>query len=576
MIKKIYLVGNPNVGKSVVFSRLTGVHVVSSNYPGTTVGFTEGYLQLGDSKVEVLDLPGVYSLESASSAEEVTLSLLKEHPKNEIVVINIIDSTNLERNLLLTLQLIEEGFPVIACLNMCDDAGHRGVHIDYQKLEKLLNIPVIPTCAVTGVGIKLLIERMREARPVSRLKLIHEERWKEIGRIIEEVQHLEHRHHSLREILEDASVRPLAGLLIAAGVIYTSFKVVRFIGESIISRITDPVFSDLYQPILNKLTFGWQEKSFWFHLLIGDLINGKIDFKQSLGILTTAPYIEFGMVLPYIVSFYFILSLLEDIGYLPRLAILLDNLLHRLGLHGYAVIPLLLGFGCNVPGILSTRVLESKRERFIASTLISIGVPCVPLQAMIFGLLGSFGGFYVGGVYLVLFSLIIILGLILNRVLKGYSPEFILEIPPYRVPPLTILLKKLYFRIKGFLIEAVPVVLAGVLFINILLYFKLFDFITGIFAPVITVLFGLPKGAVVSLAIGFLRKDVAVGMLMPLGLTVKQLFIATTLLAVSFPCVATFVVLWKELGFKYLVKAILIMLLVSIIVGSMLNFLILH
>ncbi|PIP19600.1 MAG: ferrous iron transporter B [Candidatus Omnitrophica bacterium CG08_land_8_20_14_0_20_41_16] len=575
-MKKIYLVGNPNVGKSVVFSRLTGVHVVSSNYPGTTIGFTEGYLQLGNSKIEVLDLPGVYSLEPASSAEEVAFSLLKQHPKDEIVVINIIDSTNLERNLLLTLQLIEEGFPLIACLNMCDDAGHRGIHIDYQKLEKLLDIPVIPTCAVTGIGIKLLIERMQEAAPKSRQRLIHEERWKEIGRIIEEVQHLEHRHHTLREMLEDASVRPLTGLLIAAGVIYTLFKVVRFIGESIISKITDPVFSNFYQPILEKLTLGWQEKSFWFHLLIGDLINGKIDFRQSLGILTTAPYIEFGMVLPYLISFYFILSLLEDIGYLPRLAILLDNLLHCLGLHGYAVIPLLLGFGCNVPGILSTRVLESKRERFIASTLISIGIPCVPLQAMIFGLLGKFGGPYVGGVYLVSFSLIIILGLILNWALKGYSPEFILEIPPYRLPLLTMLLKKLYFRIKGFLIEAVPVVLIGVLFVNILLYFKLFDFITGVFAPVITGLFGLPKEAVVSLAVGFLRKDVAVGMLMPLGLTAKQLFIAATLLAVSFPCVAIFVVLWKELGVKYLIKAILIMLLVSIIMGTLLNFVILR
>jgi len=575
MIKRVYLVGNPNVGKSVVFSRLTGVHVVSSNYPGTTIGLTKGFLQLGDNRVEVIDLPGVYSLESASNAEEVTLSMLNELPKEEIIVINIIDSTNLERNLLLTLQLIEGGFPVVASLNMCDEAGHRGVSIDYAKLEKLLNIPIIPTCAVTGSGIKLLIERIREAGANIRVKLDHEERWKEIGRIIEEVQHLEHRHHSFREILEDASVRPFTGLLMASGIIYLSFKVVRFIGESIISRITDPVFFNFYQPLLERMTSGWQENSFWFHLLIGNLINGQIDFKQSLGILTTAPYIEFGMVLPYIVSFYFILSLLEDIGYLPRLAILLDNILHRLGLHGYAVIPLMLGFGCNVPGILATRVLESKRERFIASTLISIGIPCVPLQAMIFGLLGRFGGFYVSGVYAVLFSLIIILGFILNRLLKGYSPEFILEIPPYRFPPLTVLFKKLYFRIRGFIIEAVPVVLAGVLFINIFLYFKLFDFITGIFAPLVTGLFGLPKEAVVSLAIGFLRKDVAVGMLMPLDLTAKQLFIAATLLAASFPCVATFVVLWKELGVKYLIKATLVMIIVSIIVGTFLNFVIL-
>ena len=576
MIKKIYLIGNPNVGKSVVFSRLTGVHVISSNYPGTTVEISRGYLQSGGTKIEVVDLPGTYSLAPSSRAEEAAVSLLKEHSKSEIVVINILDATNLERNLLLTLQLITEGFPVIACLNMCDEAGHRGVHIDTERLEGLLCIPVIPTCAVTGAGIKLLIDRIPDAAPVERGRLADREQWAQIGEIVGHVQRLEHRHHTLRETLEDASIRPVSGLIMAAGVIYAAFKIVRFVGEFIINRITDPIFINLYQPILERLTLHWQEKGFWFHLLVGDLINSKIDFKQSLGVLTTAPYIEFGMVLPYVISFYFILSLLEDIGYLPRLAILLDNLLHSLGLHGFAVIPVLLGFGCNVPGILATRALESKRERFIAVTLISIGVPCVPLQAMIFGLLGKFGGFYVAGVYLVLFSLVLLLGIILNRTLTGYSPEFLLEIPPYRFPPIPMLFKKLYFRVKGFLIEAVPVVIIGVMFINILLYIKLFDFVTSISAPIIHGLFGLPKEAVVALVIGFFRKDVAVGMLMPLGLSAKQLFIAATLLAVSFPCIATFVVIWKELGFKDLIKATSIMIVISIIIGTALNFLIIR
>lgn len=571
MIKKIYLIGNPNVGKSVVFSRLTGVQTMSSNYPGTTVEFIKGYLSLGNEKIEVIDLPGTYSLDPTSGAEEVAISLLKEYPKDEIAVINILDSTNLERNLLLTLQLIEDGLPTIVCLNMCDEGMHRGVHIDVKKLEDILHVPVISTCAVTGAGIKSLIERIGEASPVPRDKLSHEDRWKEIGRIIEMVQHLEHRHHTLREHLEDASVRPLTGLIMATAVIYASFKIVRFVGEFIINRITDPIFFGVVQPILERLTLHWHEQGFWFHLLIGDLVNGKIDFKQSLGVLTTAPYIEFGMVLPYVVSFYFILSLLEDIGYLPRLAILLDNLLHRLGLHGFAIIPVLLGFGCNVPGILATRGLESKRERFIAATIISIGVPCVPLQAMIFGLLGKFGGFYVTGVYAVLLFIVLTLGVILNRMLPGYSPEFLLEIPPYRFPPLLTLARKLYYRIKGFLIEAVPVVMGGVLFVNILIYFKLFDFITSISAPIIHNLFGLPKEAVVALVIGFIRKDVAVGMLMPLGLSAKQLFIGATLLAISFPCIATFVIIWKELGFKDLLRSTLIMIGISVIVGTMLN-----
>ncbi|MCM8757534.1 MAG: ferrous iron transporter B, partial [Candidatus Omnitrophica bacterium] len=314
------------------------------------------------------------------------------------------------------------------------------------------------------------------------------------------------------------------------------------------------------------------KKGFLHHILIGELIKGEIDFKQSLGILTTAPYIELAMVLPYVLAFYLVLGILEDIGFLPRLAILLDNLLHRIGLHGYAIIPTLLGLGCNVPGILSSRILESKRERFIASTLISIGIPCVALQAMIFGLLGKFSGFYVSGVYLILFSLWLILGIILNATLKGFSPELLIEIPPYRFPPLLVIFKKLYIRIKGFLIEALPIVFLGVIVVNILLYFGLFDFLSSIFSPVVEGLFGLPKEAAIPLVIGFLRKDVAVGMLVPLNLTAKQLFISAVLLAISFPCIATFIVLWKELGLKDLFKATLIMIIVGLSVGTLLNF----
>jgi len=572
MIKNIFLIGNPNVGKSVVFSRLTGVKVIAANYPGTTVEIAKGFLSIGEERLEVSDLPGTYSLEPSSEAERVAVSILTKYPKDEIAIINILDATNLERNLYLTLQLLEEGYPLIVCLNMCDDIQHRGISIDIEKLERLLGVPVVPTCAVTGYGIKILINKIKEAKPTQKNKLTHQGRWQEIGSIIEQVQHLSHRHHTFRETLEDASVRPFTGLIMAIGIVFFSLKLVRYLAESAINKLLDPLFFNLYQPILDNLSRILGRSGFLHHLLIGELINGKIDFRQSLGLLTTAPYVEFAMVLPYVISFYIVLTILEDAGYLPRLAILLDNLMHQLGLHGFAIIPVLLGFGCNVPGILSTRVLESKRERFIASTLISIGVPCVALQAMIIGLLGSYSGFYVGGVYLVLFSVWIILGAILNRFLKGYSPELLLDIPPYRFPPFEVLAKKIYFRIKVFLIEAVPIVFLGVFLVNILVFFRLFDIVTNIFAPIVTGLFGLPKEAVLSLAIGFIRKDVAAGMLAALGLSVKQLFIAVTVLSISFPCMATFAVMLKELGLKDLIKATAIMVITSIVIGSILNF----
>jgi len=573
MIKKIFLAGNPNVGKSVIFSRLTGVQVISSNYAGTTIELMRGFLKIGEEEIEVIDLPGTYSFEPNSKSEEVAVALLKEQHKDEFIVINIVDSTNLERNLYLTLQLIEEGLPVLVALNMCDEAQHHGVAIDSQKLSQLLGVAVVPTCAITGLGIKTLLGEINQVKLISRPPVSHRQRWEEIGVIVGQAQQLSHRHHTLRELLEDASVRPFSGFFIAIFVTVACFAVVRFIGETLITRISDPIFFNLYQPLLNKLSLALGQESFIHHLLIGDLINGAIDFRQSLGLLTTAPYIEFAMVLPYIISFYFVLGLLEDIGILPRLAMLLDNILHRIGLHGFAIIPVLLGLGCNIPGILATRNLESKRERFIASTLISIGVPCVALQAMIVGLLGSFSGFYVAGVYLVLFVIWLVLGTILNYFMKGYSPELLMEIPPYRIPSLQTLLRKLFLRIKGFLIEAAPIVLLGVLLVNILLYLKLFDFFTGITAPLMHGLFGLPKEAVVALAMGFFRKDVAVGMLMPLALTIKQTFIAVVLLAVSFPCVATFFVFFKELGLKALLKAALVMISVAIITGGLLNLL---
>lgn len=571
MIKKIFLIGNPNVGKSVVFSRLTGVNVITSNYPGTTVEVAKGYLRQTEGEVEVIDLPGTYSLEPTSRAEEVTVSAFIDQNKEEFVVINIIDATNLERNLYLTLELIEKGYSVIVSLNMCDDTAHRGININTGKLEQLIGVPVISTCAVTGVGIKILSERINEAKAQEKNKRSHEERWQEIGKIITQVQQLSHRHHTLREILEDASVRPFTGFLMACAVVFVSFKVVRFIGEGLITRIADPVFFNLYRPFLEKISLFFSQNDFLRHLLMGDQINGAIDFKQSLGLLTTAPYIEFAMVLPYVIAFYFVLGILEDVGFLPRLAMLLDNLMHKVGLHGFAIIPVLLGFGCNVPGILSTRVLESKRERFIAATLISIAVPCVPLQAMIFGLLGRISGFYVTGVYFVLLCVWLILGFMLNKILKGYSPEFLLEIPPYRLPPISALAQKLVSRIKGFIIDALPAVFLGVLLINTLMYFKVFDLATGFFSPIVTGLFGLPKEAVVALTIGFFRKDVAVGMLMPLGLFPKQLFISVVLLAMTFPCVATFAILFKELGFRALIKSTLIMVVSGLVVGTFLH-----
>lgn len=577
-MKKILLIGNPNVGKSAIFSRLTGARVNISNYPGTTVEFTQGYFKINDEKVMVIDVPGCYSLDPTSKAEEVATKMLSSGD----LVINVIDSTNLERNLYLTLALKEKGIPMIVALNMWDDTKHKGIEIDTKQLEEILQVPIIPTCGLTGEGIKELVDKTPTASVPQKpnhfkifgkeIKLkTNQERWQEIGKIIAKVQQLRHRHHTFLETLQDISIKPATGLPLAILVLFFSFQIIRFIGEGLIGYILEPFFENIYAPLLMKLSNILGGSGFIHNIVIGQLIDGQIDFAQSFGLLTTGIFLPIAMVLPYIFSFYLILGFLEDFGYLPRLAVLVDNLMHRLGLHGYAIVPMILGLGCNVPGALSTRILEGKREKFIAATLMSIAIPCMAQLAVIIGLLGERGGGYLGIVFLTLIILWIVLGRLFNHFIKGESPELILEIPPYRIPQPLAVIKKLGMRIEGFILSAVPYVLLGVLVVNILYALGLFDYLAKVLAPILTGLWGLPPTAISALIVGFLRKDVAVGMLGSLELTNKQLVIGCTILAIYFPCIATFIVLVKELGIKDMIKSALIMLLTTIIVGTILN-----
>ncbi len=570
-VKKILLVGNPNVGKSVIFSRLTGVDVIASNYPGTTVDYCRGCAGYGDKRIEVIDVPGTYSLEPSTPAEEVAVRMLnKAIEEGNSIIVNVIDATNLERNLNLTLQLLKKNIPMIIALNLWDEAKHTGIEINIRKLEEILNISVIPTVAVTGEGIKELVNRLDEAKK-GQFNFKDTDRWHEIGKIISQVQIIKHRHHTFLERIGDLTINPWSGIPIAIILLYLIFQLIRFIGEGIINYIANPVFYSLYKPVMLGLSELLGGSGILHNILIGELINGDIDFSLSFGILTTGLYVEFAQVLPYVLAFYLVLSFLEDSGYLPRLAVLVDKFLHLFGLHGMAIIPMLLGFGCNVPGVLSTRVLETKRERFIAATLMAICVPCAALTAMIFGLVGKFGARGLFPVFATLFTVFVMSGLLLKLIFKGESPEIFTEIPSYRIPYFPALLKKLWMRIKWFILEATPFVLLGVLIANILYSLGIFNLLAKVIGPVVVKILSLPAEATIALLIGFLRKDIAVGMLVPLGLSLKQLTVASTVLAMYFPCVATFSVFIKEFGIIDTLKAGAIMLLTAFSVGAILN-----
>jgi ferrous iron transport protein B len=346
------------------------------------------------------------------------------------------------------------------------------------------------------------------------------------------------------------------------------FAFIRTAGEGLINWVLDPAFNHLYLPLMERLSAKLAAAPLLQHLLVGAPVGGKIDFEQSMGMLTTGLYVELAVVLPYLLAFYLALALLEDVGYLPRLGVVLDSFMHRLGLHGFSVIPILLGFGCNVPGILATRSLETRRQRFVACTLITIGIPCVSLQAMIFKLVGQHGFWPVAAVYLFLAAVTILLGVCLKWGMRGFLPELILEIPPYRRPRARLVAHKLYHNARGFLLEATPLILGGILLMNVLDYVHAFESVSRLLAPVVHDLWGLPENAILPIIMGFLRKDVAAGMLAPLHLMLPQLMTACVLLSLTFPCVATFIVLFNELGWKDTLKSIGIMILTATLFGA--------
>jgi ferrous iron transport protein B len=606
----ILLVGQPNVGKSVLFSRLTGVRTIASNYPGTTVTCTGGRLSTGGANYQVVDAPGTYSLEPLDDAAKVAVELVAGARR----IVNVVDATHLERHLPLTFELIAQGKPLAIALNMSDEARHRGIAIDSARLAARLGVPVVPIVARSGEGVKRLVEEVlslpaaaltagvpaslrrpsphlpkaggdAQAPGMEHLHLDRDRVWQRIGGLVEEVQIIVHHHHSFGERLEEWSIHPVWGSLVALLVLAVSFALVRLLGEFLIGGAVGIVGSPWLQvpfgtellfqrglgPLLTALSGLLGPGSFLHRLLIGSLVDGRISFEQSFGLFTSGLFIPLGIVLPYLLAFYFVLALLEDSGYLPRLAVFLDNIMHRLGLHGYAIIPTLLGLGCNVPGIMATRILETRRQRFVTATLISIAVPCAALQAMIVGILGSRGPGPVLVVYAILFVVWLLISLVLRFTSRGFRPELLVEIPAYRLPTWRAILTKMWIRISGFLREALPIIFAAVLAVNLLYQLGVFEGLARLAAPLVSRLWGLPREAIVPLLVGILRKDLALGLFVPLLLSTRQLVIGSVLLAMFFPCLATGVVLFRELGLWGGLKSLGVMLLAVISTGTVLN-----
>lgn len=639
----ILLVGNPNIGKSVLFNSITGMGVTVSNYPGTTVDFTEGYSKLKDFEFKILDLPGVYSLGTNSIEQIVARNKILEL-KDKSIIINVVDTSNLERNLILTLELLELEAPMIICLNMIDEAEKKGVKINYSKLHQLLGIPVVPTIAVRGYGLEELIKTVisvYEGKTV--LKPVKFKFGKDIERIIEALEkllekndfkikfNLSEREAAIRILEKDPllleqvkSAFPLiyeeaVKLANLIEVEHGETSTVRIMKErnalaahiaSMVKEFHSPVQSfknrlDLITTrpltgipimivvligLLSFLIFGGglleELFSLGWNIAIRPLIiavsniisNNMIDiiFIEGLSFGVEA---TLSIVLPYVFTFYILLGVLEDTGYLTRIAFLADSVMHKIGLHGKSVIPLMMGLGCSVPAIMSTRILTTKRERVIASFIITL-IPCSARISVILAVVGSFIGIIP---VILLFTCIIgigfVSGYLLNRILKGEKTGLVMEIPPYRSPQIKNILKKTWLRMKDFLIIALPIIIIGSIFLGALKYLNLLTPISTVFAPITTGFLGLPAVTGVVLIFGVLRKELAAIMLIEVLATTNLLTVLTPINLVVFalvislyiPCVATFVVIGRELGAKYAIIIPVATIITALIIGGVAN-----
>jgi len=614
---RLVLIGQPNCGKSTLFNQVAGYRSISTNFAGATVSFTSSLVQIGDQTVELIDLPGLYSLTAIDSATEAAKQFLLFEKID--LVINVVDSSLLCRSLELTLQMAELGLPLVLCLNMIDEAQRKGVEIDGERLSAILRVPVFSTIACKGHGVETLFTRSVEyagsispMRPLTMSKhvetaitavvdwmkqsgldfdkprllaikllerdpyylnlaekrlpgsaknilafqqmleeahgqpsdqVISAERHAKSMALFEEVARVRRRSSSLwRDRIDNLLMHPIIGYVIMLVALYLLFVSVFKFG----ALLEKPILA-FFHSLSDHLALHWSIDSFTYHLM-NSLLQG---FSGG-----------FSIVLPYLFPFLLLMAFIEDIGYLPRMAFLTDGIMHRLGLHGTAIIPLLLGYGCTVPAIMATRIITRPRDRFIASTL-ALFVPCSARMTLILGLVG----FYLGGAYafwLLIFNLLIIMsiGLVLSRLSPEETPGMIMEMPAFQAPSAQVVLAKTWLRIKDFIVIAWPLLILGSLFLSLTEWLHWQEGINHMFSP-LTRLLDLPEKIGLTIIFGVLRKELSMLMLFQsLGttevltvMTPVQIMVFTVFILFYLPCLATFGIMVRELGMRKTILA---------------------
>jgi len=599
--QSLVLIGNPNVGKSLLFGCLTNRYVTVSNYPGTTVEITRARAAFGGETREVIDTPGTNGLIPQSDDERVARDMLLTTRGGDVVQVG--DMSNLRRTLLLSLQIAEHDIPFTLCLNMTDEARERNAEADPAALSELLGISVVATSALRRWNIEKLKreavlprkasmcaqypqpieEGIVELSSVSRgmalsilagdetLKpFLPEEQLAQFDDIRERAQSklpiplgvaiantrvaavdaLIGTAHSrptrsengFRDWIGRISIHPVWGVPFLLFVLWIAYL---FVGKFGAGFLVDKVEHDLFQGYINPLVIRFIDYIHTPHF-IRELLVG------PYGIVTMALTYAIAIVLPVVMTFFFFFGVLEDSGYLPRLAVMLNRLFRTMGLNGKAVLPMVLGLGCDTMATLTTRILETKKEATIVTLLLALGVPCSAQLGVILAMLGPLGpaailiwlGVIVGTIFLV--------GWAASKVVPGNTGDFILEIPPVRIPKLSNIAIKVFARTEWYLKEAVPLFIVGTLLLYVLDALNLLTAIQRFLSPLVVGGLGLPAEASNAFVIGFLRRDYGAAGLFAMQraghLTPTQTVVALTVITLFIPCVANFLVMLKERG----------------------------
>jgi ferrous iron transport protein B len=610
----IALAGNANVGKSVIFNYLTGLHQHIGNWPGKTVERAEGTLRFKGYTIDIVDLPGIYSLSTYSLEELVSRKYIAvERPD---MVINVVDASVLERNLFFTLQLMELETPMVIALNQLDIAKGKGIQIDIDSLQKMLGIPVMPTVAIKGIGIDKLLEKAIETVEKGQAEkppqvMYGEEVEKRVGVLVEKMKGIQlvypPRYVAIKLLEGDKEVRQEIGR-IAPDLIPIAKKLAgeieslhghgcstvitseRYEAAGCIARASQNLVPPIKPTSRERLHDLTTHKVTGYAILIfsllaifysiftfGDLTSGLLSdllyglepfFASAFGTGIVGTLVWGGImegliagitiVLPYIVPFYIILYFLENSGYLSRIAFLMDNVMHKMGLHGKAFIPMMLGFGCNVPACLGCRIMETKRERLLAAFVTTL-VPCAACTVIILGLVGRFLGLQ-WALAIYLFDLVIIfaLGRLAFKVVPGEPTALIMEMHDYRWPHMKTILKQTWFRVAEFIKIAFPLIIVGSVVLKLAEVSGVLENVAAVLSPITVAWLGLPAITGITLIFGVLRKELSLVMLgallgttnFALVLSPVQMVVFTLVAMLYIPCIATVAALVKDFGWK--------------------------